>query len=154
MEERMGEESKKVLKIEPLDKINPSQQVVVDPLDPSSEIAVSRTKFDAATERADSAWAEKARQTQATTVATLDAPARPSPIDELRMSSRKIQQLEPATTDKIVGQAQSVQTNLQAPIQKIGETLKTNPDVKISPVYEAPMSERLVHIDSSLKSAM
>lgn len=149
----MGEE-KKIVKIEALERIDPSRQVVTNPIDPTGEIAVSKTKFDAATERADQAWAEKTQRTQSTTVATLDAPDRPSPIDELRMSSRKIQQLEPATTDKIVDQAQTIQNKMQAPIEKIDTTLKTNPDVKISPVHEASMSERLVHIDSSLKSAM
>jgi hypothetical protein len=151
MEESTGSE-KKVLKIEQVEKLNPSQQVITNVVDGIGEITPSKTKFDAALVKADNNWEDM--RSKGTSVATLEAPTKPSPIDEMSSSVRKIQRLEPASTEKVLNQAQEIKTNLVAPIEKLDETIKTNPNIKLSPAYEVPLSEKLVHIDSSLKSAL
>lgn len=151
MEENTGNE-KKILKIEQVEKINPSQQVVTNVVDGSSEIAPSKTKFDAAVTKADNNWVDT--HLKSTNVATLEAPTKPSPIDELSIAAKKVHRLEPASTGSVLNQAQDIKANLVAPIEKLDQTIKTNPDTKLSPAYEAPLSEKLVHIDSSLKSAL
>ena len=153
MEESTGSE-KKVLKIEQVEKLNPSQQVITNTnvVDGVGEITPSKTKFDAAVTKADNNWEDM--RLKGTSVATLEAPTKPSPIDELRLSAKKIQRLEPASNEKVLNQAQEIKTNLVAPMEKLDETIKTNPNIKLSPAYEVPLSEKLVHIDSSLKSAL
>jgi len=150
MEEKTGNE--KILKIEPVEKLNPSQKTTTTVVDGANEIAPSKTKFDAAIAKADNNW--EVLHQKGTTVATLEAPTKPSPMEELRMSTTKIQHLEPASTEKVLNQAESIKANLVPATDKIQETLQTNPEIKLSPAYEAPLSEKLVHIDSSLKSAL
>ena len=150
MEDKTGAE--KVFKIEPIDKLSQSVKVVANVEEISPETTVAKSKFDAAVNRADTHW-EQVRL-QGTQVATVEAPSKPSPIQEMSIAAKKITQLQPASTTQIIGQSQDIKNNLNTSIQTINEQLKTNPDVKISPVYEASLSEKLVHVDSSLKSAL
>jgi hypothetical protein len=148
MSENMGEE-KKVIKIERIDKADVSKQVEVGLIE--GKEAVSKTKFDAALEKADAHFV-RTKEVQGKTLEEVST--HPSPITELAMSSKKIQRLEPVTASRLIASAEDIKAKMQTPVQKISETVRKEPNIKLSPVYEAPLSERLIHIDASLKSAL
>lgn len=149
MQEKPGEG--KVLKIEKVDEINESQKLNV-----TSEIneieAVSKSKFDTALARADIDF--NLSRAQAINTKDPAVVSRPSPIDELSMSAQKVLRIEPASEAKLIAQATQIRADLGKPIQTINDELQANPSIKISPIDEAPLAEHLVHIDSSLRSAL
>jgi hypothetical protein len=159
MEENAG---KKILKIEQVDKIDPSQLVAqtTNAIGEVTDIQPSRSKFDAAVQKVDTKWDDakafdtRVDKAKGVDLATLDAPTRPSPLDELNLAAQKMQRLSPTTPDRVQNQAESIRTGLASPINKIDETLKTNPNVKVTPAADAELTEKLKHIDSSLKSAL
>lgn len=119
----------------------------------AGEISTSKTKFDLAVAKADSDYA---RTKSAQQPPTTQEAKRLSPIEELSMSQNKIIRLQPASIDQIVTQGNDLRQNIQAATSTIESTLKANSEakIKLSPVHEAVLSERLVHIDSSLNSAL
>jgi hypothetical protein len=155
MEETMGEE-KKVFKIEKVEKLDTPQINQVDPtqlIDQTQQIDASKTKFDLALARADNNWVENQSKVQTTQI-TEPTKARPSPIEELNMSSNKIQRLGPVSVDKLIAQAEDIKTNLSAPVKQLQETINNNSSAKLNPAYQNELSQRLVHIDTSLQSAL
>jgi len=148
MEERMGHEHK-VLKIEKIEKVEASEAAELTRIEGAKAETSSKTKFDAALAKAEVSY-EKVPKKEA----VIEVQKGPSPIEELSMSAKKIQRLEPANLTRVVSLAEETRQKLQAPIQKIEETLKKEPTAKLSPIHEIPLSERLVHIDATLKSAL
>jgi hypothetical protein len=151
MSDMTGEE-RKVCKIEKVEKLDTARQVETELVEAKEEVTFSKTKFDDALAKAEVNFDRNAKAAQV--VQETKAAERLSPIAELGMSSKKIQRLGPATTESIIAQAEQVQSTLQIPKNKIEETLKADTQVKISPVHEAQLSEKLVHMDSTLKSAL
>jgi hypothetical protein len=149
MTENMGEE-KKVIKIERIEKADVAQKAEVGLVE--GKEAISKTKFDAALEKADAHFV----RTQQVPEKTIEEPVKkhPSPIVELSMSAKKIQRLEPVTEARLIASAEDIKAKMQAPVERLQDTVKKEPNLKLSPVYEAPLSERLIHIDASLKSAL
>lgn len=148
MEEQMGGKIEKIEKIEKLDPKAKTEAVV------QGQEAIdepSKTKFDAAITKAELNW--QANQPQAAVPAT-DAVKRTSLIEELQLSEQKIQRLQPASIEQITAQAEDLRGAIKPSIEKLETTLQENPQAKLSPVYEAQLSQRLVHIDSSLRSAV
>lgn len=161
MQENMGEESKKVLKIEKVEKLDPQNLNPVDPaqLEVTAKAEAAKSKFDLAVSHADNNWAVNQSQNQtqiqkAATVTQEPIAQRPSPIEELNMSSNKIQRLGPVSADKLIAQAEDIKSNLSAPIQQLQEAVNNNAGAKLNPQYQNELSQRLVHIDTSLKSAL
>jgi len=153
MNQNMGEE-KVIQKIEKIEKLDTSQTVQVDPLLEAQEaIPVSKTKFDEALARADIRWDQTGPKTNVV-VALDNAATRPKPIDELGISSRKVQQLQPVTQTQLIDQAESIQTKLNSSIEKLEEASKANPQLKLPPVQSARLSGHLIHIDTSITSAL
>lgn len=149
MQDKPGEG--KVLKIEKVDEINESQKLNVAPELKEIE-AVSKSKFDTALARADIDF--NLSRAQAIQAQNPGVVSRPSPIDELSMSAQKVLRIEPASEAKLIAQATQIRADLGKPVQTINDALKANPNIRISPVDEAPLAEHLVHIDSSLRSAL
>jgi len=149
MEEKMGEKIEKIEKIDKLDS-----KISIDPIGSMEETdAVAKSKFDSAMAKAEFGW----EQNQAARAAKVEAPSndavtRPSLIEEISFSEKKIQRLQPATIEQITAQAEDLRSKIQPAIEQIDNAVKTNPDARIGPVAEAQLSQRLVHIDSSLRS--
>jgi len=105
MEEKMGEKVEKIGKIERLD---PKAQIadVTDAQD-IAELE-SRSKFDAAITKAERNWdhSQAASITQVNSTQET-AVTRPSLIEDISFSEKKIQRLQPASIDQITAQARS-----------------------------------------------
>lgn len=149
MEEKMGE---KIEKIEKIDKVGAQLHVEATTGEQEIEALASKSKFDAAIAKAELNW-DKAQTAKIEPIAK-EAVTRPSLIEEISFSEKKIQRLEPASIEQITAQAEDLRGALKQPIAQLDGALKENPNTKISPVYEAQLSQRLVHIDSSLRSAI
>jgi len=152
MEEKMGEKVEKIGKIERLD---PKAQIadVTDAQD-IAELE-SRSKFDAAITKAERNWdhSQAASITQVNSTQET-AVTRPSLIEDISFSEKKIQRLQPASIDQITAQAEDLRSAMQEPITKLTAAVENSPQGKISPIYEAQLGQRLVHIDSSLRTAV
>jgi len=152
MSERSGEE-KIVHKIEKIENVDTSKKVDLGALEENESLRTSKTKFDEAIAKAEVNW-EKT-QPKRTELAAADTEAkRPSPIDELSMSPETIQRLEPVSESKVVENAEALRGRFTAPIGTIQDTQAKTPNLKLSPVDEGMLSEKLVHIDATLKSAL
>lgn len=155
MKEEMGEKIEKIQKIEQLDP-----KAKTDAVAQSQELIDSpeKTKFDAAISKADLNWQiNQATQLQAAQIQETEqvtATKKTSLIDEISQSQQKIQQLQPASIDQITAQAEDLRGAIKPKIEQIQSTLADNPDTKIRPDYEAQLSSKLIHIDTSLKAAV
>jgi len=158
-EQRFQEFQQKVEKIERVEKVGTTS--------PDLEIAQAeevsapqKVKFEDALNKADSKWDATHSKTilvaavEPTPVKTPTPVEKLSPIDEMSNGERRIDRLKPVTVDQIVQQAEDTKASLNAPITKIQETQSTRPDVRISPAHEAILSDKLIHVDSSLKAAL
>jgi len=148
MEERMGHD-RKILKIEKIEKVGSAEAAELARIEEAHAATTSKTKFDAALAKAEVSYEHVPRKE-----VVIEAQKGPSPIEELSMSAKKIQRLEPANLTRVVSLAEETRQKFQAPIQKIEEALKKDANAKLSPIHEIPLSERLVHIDATLKSAL
>ena len=150
MEEQMGKKVDKIGKIEQLDpklKIESTvqgQELIDEP---------SKTKFDAAVSKAEFNW-QVGHATAAPAVSAQESIKKTSLIEEMGFSQQKIQRLQPASIDQITAQAEDLRGAIKPPLEQLSSTLQENPQAKVSPVYESQLSQRLVHIDSSLRSAV
>lgn len=138
-------------KIERVEKVDPTRSTIE--IDPAEETAgPNKVKFEEALTRAESKW--DAHNPKINLVAA-EAPVQQiSPIDQLSLNSNKIERLKPVTVDQIVQQADTIRANIQAPIAKLEEVKQTNPDLRISPAHNAQLTDKLIHVDSSLKTAL
>src|SRR5581483_9629858 len=149
----MGEE--KILKIEKIEKIDAAPKGERSTEQIKEIEAPTKAKFDNALAKADVNFERNYQAQQLkTTNDPMQGQARPSLIEELSQSEAKIQRLQPATQESISTQSDTIRKNLQAPVTSIEDALKANPSIKLSPIDQATLSERLVHIDSSLKTAL
>ncbi len=161
MHDQTGEE--KVLKIEKIGKIDPSQQIQQTGTMVTDTDAVAKTKFDQVVERVnmqpllvpqvatDPRAMAAGKGGGADSFSTSSSLA--SPIATLSSSS-KVVRLGPISQNLLVAKAEEIQTSMQRPTALIQETLKTNPDATLSPVDSSALSDRLIHIDTSLNSAL
>ncbi len=115
-------------------------------------IAPQKAKFDDALSKAETKWDVANPKTNL--VAASDPVQKLSPIDQMSISSHRIERLKPVTVDQIVEQADNVRASVQAPIAKLEEAQRTNPDLRFSPAHDALLTDKLIHVDSSLKTAL
>jgi hypothetical protein len=149
----MGEE-KIVHKIEKIEKVDTSKKVDLSALENKEAIQTSKTKFDEAIAKAEINWSKVQPQKTEIAAATESKVTRPSPIDELSMSQKKIQRLEPVSEAKVAENAEALQGRIATQIQALQNTQAQNPNIKLSPVDANALSEKLVHIDATLNSAL
>jgi len=148
MEEQMGGKIEKIEKIEKLDPkakteaVVQGQELIDEP---------SKNKFDAAISKAELNW--QINQAAVTAAPAQETVNKASLIEEISFNEQKIQRLQPATIEQITAQAEDLRGAIKPPIEQLDSALKDNPQTKVSPVYEAQLSQRLVHIDSSLRAA-
>jgi len=147
------QQDKIVHKIEKIEKVDVSKQVEATQVDNPEEIFAAKAKFDSAVQKAGNNWVDNQSRVNATTA--VRDPALQSPIDQLGMAQKKIQRLEPANADKLIASAEALQSDMRVQMERLDAASKQLPqDAKLSPVFDGPLSERLVHIDSSLRSAL
>jgi hypothetical protein len=140
-----------VERIERVEKVDPTKSTVE--VLPTEEVsAPDKVKFDAALTRADTKWDSVNPKT--TLVAAEDPVQKLNPIDQMSMSSHKIDRLKPVTVDQIVEQADDLRARIQAPISKIQEVQAQQPQTRISPAHDALLTDKLIHVDTSLKTAL
>lgn len=138
-------------KIERVEKVDPSK-ATVEVLPTEEVIAPQKAKFDDALSKAETKWDVANPKTNL--VAASDPVQKLSPIDQMSISSHRIERLKPVTVDQIVEQADNVRASVQAPIAKLEEAQKTTPDLRFSPAHDALLTDKLIHVDSSLKTAL
>lgn len=114
--------------------------------------APQKVKFDEALARAETKWDSANPKTNL--VAAENPVQKLSPIDQMSANSHRIERLKPVTVDQIVQQADDLRANIQAPIAKIEEAQKANPSTRLSPAHDALLTDKLIHVDSSLKTAL
>ncbi len=140
-----------VEKIERVEKVDPSQSTME--LLPAEEVsAPQKAKFDEALSKADSKW--DIQNPKTTLVAAEDPVQKLSPIDQMSIGSHKIERLKPVTVDQIVEQANDLRARVQAPIASIEDVQQKQPDLRLSPAHDALLTDKLIHVDSSLKTAL
>lgn len=144
-----------VEKIEKIEKVDPSRSPIE--ISPAEDVsAAQKVKFDEAVSRVESKWdlANSSAAPKTTLVAAEDLVPKLSPIDQMSISSHRIERLKPVTVDQIVEQAEDLRSRIQAPIAQIQDVQKTQPDVRISGAHEALLTDKLIHVDSSIKTAL
>jgi len=149
MANNSGEE--KVFKIEKVEALSGSKFDfdIADSLDTSS----MKNKFDSAMTSADIHAVRPEPKVEL--IASTQEVQQPSPIDQMAMEGgAKVLRLEPATLDTITTRASAAQELIRSNITTLENSLNQNPSLKLARVDEAALSSRLVHVDSSLKSAL
>lgn len=150
-EQRFQEFQQKVEKIEKVEKVDPSTANLS--VSETEEVsAPQKVKFDEAINRAESKW--DASYPKTILVAAQEPVQKLSPIDEMSVAERKIERLKPVTIDQIVEQAEETRANIQAPIARLEEAQNSRPDLRLSPAHDAILTDKLIHVDSSLKTAL
>lgn len=140
-----------VERIERVEKTDPSK-MALEITETEEVSAPQKAKFDDAVTRAESKW--DAHNPKTNLVAAEDPVQKLSPIDQMSIGSHRIERLKPVTVDQIVQQADDLRANIQAPIAKIEEAQASRPDARISPAHDALLTDKLIHVDSSLKTAL
>ncbi len=138
----------RIERVEKVDASKATEQIA----DTEEVSAPQKVKFEEALDRADSKW--DSHNPKTSLVAAEDPVQKISPIDQMSMGSNKIERLKPVTIDQIVQQADDTRASLQAPISQIQDVQKTQPEVRISPAHDALLTDKLIHVDSSLKAAL
>lgn len=142
------EKIEKIEKVERVAATNP--QVEIEAAEELS--APSKVKFDQALERADTKWSQARERVVA--VAQDDTQMRPSHISELGMSERRIERIKPVTVDQIVEQVDDTRGKLATAISKVEGAQNGTPPPKISSAHDAILTDKLLHIDSNLKTTL
>ena len=150
-EQRFQEFQQKVEKIEKVEKVDPSA-ATLGVLETEEVSAPQKVKFEDALNRAESKWDQSYPKT--ILVAAQEPVQKLSPIDEMSIGERKIERLKPVTVDQIVEQAEETRASIQAPINRIEEAQNSRPDLRLSPAHDALLTDKLIHVDSSLKTAL
>ncbi len=151
MAEQAFQKFDSIEKIERLEKVDTTRSSL-EISETEEAIEPQKVKFEEALTRADSKWDHVNSKTSL--VAAQDSVQKLSPIDQMSMGSQRIERLKPVTVNQIVEQADNVRTNIQSPIAKIEDVQKTRPDARISPAHDAVLTDKLIHVDSSLKTAL
>lgn len=153
MAEKPFQQHDKIEKIEQVEKVaNTSPQLEIEATEETS--APSKVKFEQALERADSKWAEAMQRKEVVLVANDEKSSSLSPIAELSMNEKRIDRIKPVTVDQIVEQSDDTRGKLSSAISKVEETQKTTPDLRLTPAHDAILTDKLIHIDSSLKTSL
>lgn len=145
----------KIEKIEKIEKVDPTMSTL-EVLPAEDVSAAQKVKFDEAVSRVESKWdvANPRAASRTSLVAAEDIAPKLSPIDQMSIGSHKIERLRPVTVDQIVEQADDLRARIQVPIAKIEDVQQTRPDARISPAHDALLTDKLIHVDSSLKTAL
>jgi|GEM_PF-1840154 len=158
MQEHMGsgqEEQKiyKIEKIEPVKKSNTAHPTSeIQGIDTEEKIAPSKTKFDAAIVKADESYVQS-REDIAVSRKRVRS-SEESPLTELALSDKKVQRLEPVNIDKVIDNSKALREQFRRPIEELEGAIEKYPNLKLSPVAESQLSKKLVHIDTTLRSAL
>lgn len=140
----------KIEKIEKVEKVGTTRPEVE--IEAAEEIsAPSKVKFEQALERADTKW-DQARAREVVLVENDKTGL--SPITELSMNEKRIERLKPITVDQIVQQTDDLRSSFSSAITKVEETQKNSPDLRLSTAHDAILTDKLIHIDSSVKSSL
>jgi len=142
-------------KIERVEKVDATRSTIE--ISPTEEVSgPDKVKFEEALNRVESKWdaANQNAASRTNLVAAQDPVQKLSPIDQMSISSHRIERLKPVTVDQIVEQADTVRANIQAPIAKLEDVQQSRPDIRISPAHDALLTDKLIHVDSSLKTAL
>lgn len=143
MEEKAFEK-KEIGKIEKVESLEQKPKVDATTFIETEEIAPSKSKFDIAVSRANEAKEQVPTTTK--TEGTLL-----SPIHEMSMGQTK---LEPVTFEKINDTTLAIQDKITSSTNALQNDLQRYPDIKITPAAEMALQEKLVHTDSTLRSAL
>jgi hypothetical protein len=141
----------KIGKIEQVEKVG-SPALTGDVLTAEEIASPEKIKFDHAVAKVESRWIERQ---QALALSTDTTVAGVSPIHELSQWQSKIAPItHPPTIDHIVQQSEDLRGAIRSNVEKINEVQKTNPDLKINATERAVLTDKLIHVDSGLRTAL
>lgn len=140
-------EDKKIFKIEKIESLDVSQKIDATEISPG-EIVPSKTKFDSAVAKAEAVMEQKVAPVRETDSAFL------SPIHEMKTRATNVQRIGPASKDAVLQQVSDLKERVTSSTQTIEETLNKYPQLKLKPVEESPLSEKLIHADATLRSTL
>lgn len=141
----------KVEKIERVEKVDSSPSYL-DVSETDEASAPQKVKFEEALTKADSKWDHNSYP-KTILVATEEPSLKLSPIDEMSSGGRTIERVKPVTVDQVIQQLDETRASIKAPIAKIEEAQNSRRDLRLSPAHDALLTDKLIHIDSSLKTA-
>lgn len=153
MADRAFQQHEKVGKIEKVDNVVDMPRVDLEVNNVDEVSAPSKVKFEQALERADSKWDHTQRQ-QVILVADDPGSMKPSPIAELSMSEKRVDRLKPVTIEELIEKGDAARTKFADAISKVEETDKKNPDLRVSRAHDAILTDKLIHVDSNLQTAL
>jgi hypothetical protein len=144
--------NEKIGKIEQVDKVGGSSALTADVLAAEEIASPEKIKFDDAVAKAESRWIEKQ---QVAAIPTDTTVAGVSPIHELSQAQGKIEPIKkPPTIDQIVQQSEDLRGTIQSNVEKIKEVQKANPDIRVNASEQAVLTNKLIHVDSGLRTAL
>lgn len=142
-------EGQKVFKIEKVEPVEISKKIDIAKSIETEEIAPSKMKFDTAITKA-------AETPSSGMVAPVDKSESIllSPIHEMSARTNKVGSLEPATQERILDKAATIQNTMSTTTETIQNTLQRYPELRISPEEGKELTKRLTHVDATLQSSL
>ena len=155
MSEQGFQQHPKIEKIERLERIDTKIPEVPDVSSSDFVPATTKAKFDEAVARADTKW-DLATQNPAKLVAsTEEIPiTKPSMLSDTSLVEHKIARLGPTNVEQVLNQAQDLKQKLAVPVETIQNASKRPTPVSISPANEAILTDKLIHVESHIKTAL
>lgn len=153
MAERAFQQHEKIEKIEKVENVLNTARPDLEVSGTEEVSAPSKVKFEEALQRADSKW-DQARRQEVVLVANDADATKLSPIVELSMNEKRIDRLKPVTIDELIEKGDATRTKFAEAISKVEETQKTSPDIRISSAHDAILTDKLIHVDTNVQTAL
>jgi hypothetical protein len=144
----------KIDKIERVEQITSQIPEVTDIASTDAATATTKTKFEEAVARADTKWDVAAKNPSTLVAAAEETVSKPGILSESSLVEHKVSKIGPANPDQIIAQAQELKTKLSVPINTITEAQNRPTPVSINPANEAILTDKLIHVESHLKTAL
>lgn len=153
MAEQGFRQAQQVVKIEAVEKIDTPKTAAQDAAAIEEASAQTKVKFEEAVAKAENKWDQALSQRQLL-VATDETQVKLSPIQEMSLAEKRVGQLKPITIEQIVQQASDTKEAIRTPVAKLEELQQINPDLRFTPAHEAILNDKLIHVESHLKTAL
>jgi hypothetical protein len=142
----------KVEKIEGVEKVGTPKLQELDVTSAEEVSAPTRVKFDDAVAKAESKW-DHAQKRDLAVASTEENATKLSPIVEMSVSEKRIERLKPVTVEQVVQYADGARDKIRTAVTAVEDAQKS-PNARISPAHDAILTDKLIHIDSSLKTSL
>jgi hypothetical protein len=145
----------KIAKIEKIDKIDPSNKLDITPEIAQAE-PIESSKFHQELARVDPVADRGHPKIDLEGIDTPNTSSDPklSPITEINNSESRVERLKSATVGQVAKQAEELKTAVQQPLINLEQLQSSQGKLKLTPAQETALQDRLIHIDSSLRTSL